>query len=113
MGRPNSSGPGRFVRVTTPPAAPFEIVVDGASLRASAGQSVLAAILAARKTLRHSAAAAEPRAGFCLMGACQDCWIWREDGVRLRACTTAVEPGMRLATEAPPMWPGPAGTRAP
>jgi len=28
-----------------------------------------------------------PRAGFCLMGACQDCWVWMDDGGRVRACT--------------------------
>ena len=30
----------------------------------------------------------EARAGFCLMGACQDCWVWLADGRRVRACTT-------------------------
>jgi NADH dehydrogenase/NADH:ubiquinone oxidoreductase subunit G len=40
-------------------------------------------------------------AGFCLMGACQDCWIWDDDGRRLRACTTYAEQGMRIRTT----WP--------
>jgi predicted molibdopterin-dependent oxidoreductase YjgC len=31
-----------------------------------------------------------------MMGACQDCWMQREDGTRLRACSTYIEAGMRL-----------------
>jgi hypothetical protein len=40
----------------------------------------------------------EPRAGFCMMGACQDCWIATEQGERLRACSTFIAPGMALVT---------------
>ena len=32
------------------------------------------------------------------MGACQDCWVTLADGRRLRACTTAVLPGMAVET---------------
>jgi predicted molibdopterin-dependent oxidoreductase YjgC len=47
-----------------------------------------------------------PRAGFCLMGACQDCWVWTPEGQRLRACSTTVEPGMRVLTTPPRAhWP--------
>lgn len=109
----DAASPARFVRVGTATGPGFDIFLDGAPVPALPGDSLLACLLAAGGKLRRSEIAGEDRAGFCLMGACQDCWIWREDGVRLRACTTAVEPGMRLATEAPPMWPGPAGTRAP
>ena len=28
------------------------------------------------------------RAGFCLMGACQDCWVYTVEGERMRACAT-------------------------
>jgi peptide/nickel transport system ATP-binding protein len=35
------------------------------------------------------------RAGFCLMGACQDCWVTVE-GIRRRACGTLVTPGMQV-----------------
>ena len=46
------------------------------------------------------------RAGFCLMGACQDCWVWDDAGQRLRACSTTVVEGMSVRT-APPaqQWP--------
>jgi predicted molibdopterin-dependent oxidoreductase YjgC len=39
-----------------------------------------------------------PRAGFCMMGACQDCWIATAEGERLRACSTFIAPGMALVT---------------
>ena len=48
--------------------------------------------------LRREEFSGTPRAGFCLMGACQDCWVATADGRRLRACTTRLEPGMRLRT---------------
>ena len=38
------------------------------------------------------------RAGFCLMGACQDCWVKQEEGGSLRACSTYVRDGLRLIT---------------
>ncbi|TMG91305.1 MAG: (2Fe-2S)-binding protein, partial [Betaproteobacteria bacterium] len=37
------------------------------------------------------------RAGFCLMGACQECWV-AVDGTRARACSTLVTAGMSVAT---------------
>ncbi len=47
-----------------------------------------------------------PRAGFCLMGACQDCWVWTPQGQRLRACATPVTEGMAICTRPPAtMWP--------
>lgn len=40
------------------------------------------------------------------MGACQDCWVWTEEGERLRACTTAVREGLRIVTNPPEVsWP--------
>ncbi|WP_435167542.1 2Fe-2S iron-sulfur cluster-binding protein [Falsirhodobacter sp. 1013] len=56
----------------------------------------MSAILTRRTRLRQAEFGAEGRAGFCLMGACQDCWIWQEDGPRLRACSTPLRDGMRL-----------------
>ncbi len=47
-----------------------------------------------------------PRAGFCLMGACQDCWVWTPAGERLRACSTPAEAGMDVLTRPPThYWP--------
>jgi D-hydroxyproline dehydrogenase subunit gamma len=60
------------------------------------GDSLLTALLLSGRWLRQSEFADGPRAGFCLMGACQDCWISLADGRRLRACTTSAEDGMAL-----------------
>ena len=79
----------------------IEISIDGWTLSAMEGDTVMVAILAQRAHLRQASALESAGAGFCLMGACQDCWIWLEDGRRIRACTTYVEPGMRIRTT----WP--------
>ncbi|MBN9548745.1 MAG: (2Fe-2S)-binding protein [Alphaproteobacteria bacterium] len=65
---------------------------------------VLTAMLASEHKLRRSEFGPELRAGFCLMGACQDCWVWQEEGVRLRACSTSIAEGMRLRTTPPEGW---------
>jgi predicted molibdopterin-dependent oxidoreductase YjgC len=81
------------------------ISVDGAEVLAHVGQSVLSAVLAVSGRLRVSEFDGGPRAGFCLMGACQDCWVWFADGGRGRACSTLVAEGMAVLT-APPAEPG-------
>ena len=96
---------GRLVRAVAPGGPPVRILVDGMEVTAYAGESVLVAVLAARNALRQHEFSDEVRAGFCLMGACQDCWIWLADGRRIRACTTDVAEGMRVSTSAPPDFP--------
>ena len=72
--------------------------IDGRPATALAGDTVLTAVLTQRAQLRRNEFSGEPRAGFCMMGACQDCWIATEDGARLRACSTFIAPGMALST---------------
>lgn len=93
---------GRLVRTILPGAPPVRILVDGAEVVAYAGESVLVAVLTARNALRQHEFSDEARAGFCLMGACQDCWVWLADHARVRACTTVVADGMSILTAAPP-----------
>jgi hypothetical protein len=88
-------------RVLPRKAAAVEIVLDGTALRAFAGESLLLAMLAQGRLLRRHEADGAPRAGFCLMGACQDCWVWQPDGRRLRACTTRVTDGLEVLTHPP------------
>jgi D-hydroxyproline dehydrogenase subunit gamma len=92
---------GRLVRAVAPNDAPVRILIDGAEATACAGDSVLVAVLSARDALRRHEFSDEPRAGFCLMGACQDCWVWLADHSRVRACTTIVTEGMHVLTRAP------------
>lgn len=100
---------GRFVRVAERERATFRIFVDGEPCEAAQGDTVLVALLSSRLAVRDSEFGDGRRAGFCLMGACQDCWVWCADGTRLRACTTLAVPGMsivtRLAAGEEGIWP--------
>lgn len=75
--------------------------IDGVPGEAFAGESLLIAMLARGARLRAHEVDGAPRAGFCLMGACQDCLVWQVDGTRLRACTTCVADGMSVLTRPP------------
>jgi len=94
-----------FVRAVARTAGPVAFSIDGRPVSAAAGDSVLAAMLTNGDAVRRHEFGTAMRAGFCLMGACQDCWVWLEDGDRVRACTTQVVAGMRLRT-APPVLQG-------
>ncbi len=99
-----SSG-GRILRLSERDRAIVSFYLDGEAVTALAGDTVLTAVLSVARGLRRSEFGPEERAGFCLMGACQDCWIWQEAGPRIRACSTAIVEGMRLLTSAPTDWP--------
>ncbi|MFN3986919.1 MAG: (2Fe-2S)-binding protein [Rhodocyclaceae bacterium] len=92
---------GRFVRLAERGREPVRFELDGAPVEALAGDTLLVAVLSNDTAVRRSEFGAERRAGFCLMGACQDCWVWTADGERLRSCTTVVEEGMRIVTTQP------------
>ncbi|WP_310633217.1 (2Fe-2S)-binding protein [Paraburkholderia sp.] len=92
---------GRFVRLGETARAKVAIVIDGNNVEALEGDTLLTAMLCSVRHVRQSEFGEEKRAGYCLMGACQDCWVWTDAGERLRACTTVVEAGMRLVTTQP------------
>ncbi|SEK11065.1 (2Fe-2S)-binding protein [Paraburkholderia diazotrophica] len=96
MSGPNS----QLLRVTETGRAPLSFFLDGVEVGALTGDTVLTAILTQQRHVHHSEFSGEPRAGFCLIGACQDCWVRCEDGARIRACSTLVEQGMRVVTNA-------------
>jgi predicted molibdopterin-dependent oxidoreductase YjgC len=96
---------GRIVRLAELERARLRFFLDGEAREALEGDTVLTALLSAGRWLRSSEFGPEKRAGFCLMGACQDCWVWQEGGSRIRACSTPVAPDMRLLTEPPGSWP--------
>jgi predicted molibdopterin-dependent oxidoreductase YjgC len=96
----------RFVRVAEEERARVRILIDGEMAAALAGDTLMVALLSHTRHLRESEFGDGKRAGFCLMGACQDCWVWTVDGQRLRACTTVVEEGMHIVTHQPEAtWP--------
>ena len=88
----------QFVRLTETHRKQVTLTVDGAAMTALTGDTVLSAILLHTRRVRDTEFSGEPRAGFCLMGACQDCWVQLEEGTRIRACSTFVKEGMRVQT---------------
>ena len=88
-------------RVAETQRAPVSFTLDGRAVQALEGDTVLTAVLTQGAQLRRNEFSGEPRAGFCMMGACQDCWIATADGARLRACSTFIAPGMALLSEVP------------
>lgn len=89
---------GLFRRLKPRAGAAIAFTIDGEPAEARSGDLLLSAILLHRGALRRFEFGEEDRAGFCLMGACQDCWIALADGRRLRACTTPVASGMAVVT---------------
>jgi predicted molibdopterin-dependent oxidoreductase YjgC len=78
--------------------APVPFTLDGRPCTGFEGDMVITAVLAQTARLREHEASGHPHAGFCAMGACQDCWMDTATGERLRACTTPLQAGMQLVT---------------
>jgi hypothetical protein len=96
----------RFVRLAETDRPAVALTIDGEAASALAGDTLLVALLTHGRRVRDSEFGDGPRAGFCLMGACQDCWVWTPDGDRLRACSTVAEAGMSVLTRPPAAhWP--------
>ncbi len=96
---------GRLVRVAPLRTSTVRISLDGNPIVAQDGESILAAVLRVERRIRRSEFGGGDRAGFCLMGACQDCWVWLGDGQRARACTTLVSDGIQIFADAPAGFP--------
>ena len=77
----------------------LDFTLDGKPASGLLGDTLLTAVLTCSEHLRGSDFSAEPRAGFCLMGACQDCWVRLGDGCRVRACSTLLEAGQHISRE--------------
>ena len=74
---------------------------DGESMRAPAGQTIAAALLAAgRRTLRTTRVNGAPRGAFCGIGACWDCLVVYNGQASTRACLQLVADGDRVETQA-------------
>lgn len=99
--KPRFQPPARFVRLAETDRPALTLHIDGEARTALAGDTLLVALLSNGRRVRDSEFGDGPRAGFCLMGACQDCWVWTPAGERLRACSTPVEEGMSVLTRPP------------
>ena len=97
---------GRFRRLFEQDRKSISFTIDGLPAAALSGDTLLTALLTTINHLRWSEFGDGPRAGFCLMGACQDCWVWTVSGDRLRACTSDAIDGMQILTKPPvSVWP--------
>ena len=92
---------GRFLRVAETNRPSLTVFVDGRPVQALEGDTLLVAILSGDTHVRDSEFGEGRRAGFCLMAACQDCWVWTAAGGRLRACSTVAQDGMSINTRPP------------
>ena len=98
----SSEAGGQFVRAVRRDGAAIQLTVDGVPIDACLGDSLITALLTKGRMVRRLEFDGTPRAGFCLMGACQDCWVWIGEGRRVRACTTLAAPAMSVWTSQPP-----------
>lgn len=80
--------------------APVSVLVNGRSVEAYEGESVLTALIAAGVLTMSRDSFGRVRTPFCNMGVCFDCMIDVEsaDGVssRVRACLAPVRAGLRI-----------------
>lgn len=80
-----------------PPSAEVTIDVDGKKVRAAAGDSVAAAMLAAGfTTFRGAALSGAARAPHCMIGNCFECLVEIDGQPDCQACLTTVAEGMQV-----------------
>ena len=95
-----------FKRIIESDRPTVSMFIDDKPVLAYAGDTVLTAILTQRDHIRHSdvgglnvvgtSQGVDVRAGFCLMGACHDCWVRSAEGPGLRACSVLVRENMHI-----------------
>ena len=88
-----------FKRLSETQRPALAFTLDGQPATGLLGDTLLTAMLTCAEHLRSSDFSAERRAGFCLMGACQDCWVRLADGRRVRACSTLLEEGLAISRD--------------
>ncbi|MCW5749165.1 MAG: (2Fe-2S)-binding protein [Alphaproteobacteria bacterium] len=80
--------------------ATLNVSVDGTPVRARAGDSVAAALLAAGiEHVRTTPVSGAPRAPYCMMGVCFDCLVTIDGVGNRQACMIAVANGMAIRTQ--------------
>ncbi|MCD6192157.1 MAG: (2Fe-2S)-binding protein [Candidatus Aminicenantes bacterium] len=75
----------------------INLYVNGKPVTAYAGETVLAALLAAGyKIIKKNPVSQEPRGALCGMGVCFECTVTINGVPNIRACVTEVQEGMRV-----------------
>jgi predicted molibdopterin-dependent oxidoreductase YjgC len=78
----------------------LEVHVDGQPMKAYAGETVAAALMAAGvRVFRTTARTGSPRGLYCGMGVCYDCLVVVDGRPNTRACMTALKPEMRIQSQ--------------
>ncbi|NQW08553.1 MAG: FAD-dependent oxidoreductase [Alphaproteobacteria bacterium] len=93
------TGPG-IVRTGEPVIFSF----DGDTIKAVAGETVAAALIAAGRNAQRRTATKAPRGLFCGIGVCQECLVEVDGKTGQRACMTTVTPGMEVRTHRHAAW---------
>jgi predicted molibdopterin-dependent oxidoreductase YjgC len=75
----------------------IEVIVDGAPVRAPAGQSLAAALVSSGRSVFRASPSGAPRGLYCGIGVCQECRVV-VDGSVVRSCVTPVVAGMVVST---------------
>jgi predicted molibdopterin-dependent oxidoreductase YjgC len=87
----------KLARLRDTARPPLRLTLEGTEIAALEGDTLLTALLAGGAGhLRESEFGDGHRAGFCLMGACQDCWVAVEGMGRVRACARVAQDGMKV-----------------
>jgi len=77
----------------------LHFICDGESVRAYAGETYAAALLAVgRRVLRRTPRTDSPRGLFCAMGVCFECLVTVDGVPGVRACMTSVREGANVST---------------
>jgi len=86
-----------FRRLPEADGATVAVSIDGKPVRARAGDSVAAALLAAGlEHCRTTPVSGSPRAPYCMMGVCFDCLVTIDGAGNRQGCMVRVEEGMRI-----------------
>jgi succinate dehydrogenase/fumarate reductase-like Fe-S protein len=80
-------------RIATARGATVRFTFDGQALEGHAGESLLAALMAAGIRRLGRGLAGDPRGGFCAMGICQDCVVL-VGGEPVEACRARLHEGL-------------------
>ena len=76
------------------------ITVDGTQVRAAAGDTVAAALLAAGfDHCRTTPVSGAPRGPYCMMGVCFDCLVMIDGVGNRQGCLVRVRDGMKVALQ--------------